>query len=270
MSLQDLAICTEKCQELLAVGLICPSTSDYTAATFVAARTDLAREVLSCRMCVDYRGLNKVTAADKYPKPIADETFKQLHSAHIFLTLGLRQGFNQMPIAEEEKNKIVFYGADGLYEWNHMPFGVRNTSAFFLRTMDAALKEVPAAACYIDGVIVFSEDEEANLSDAVGNFRVYLQGSPFTLETDHQPLLWLMQNQALTRMNARWAMKLQEYKFHIKHRPGKMMQHVDGLSRNAPTARPSVGLILLANEAEGQGLSSEEHQRGAVDVWEDA
>ncbi|CAI7868407.1 unnamed protein product [Closterium sp. NIES-54] len=65
----------------------------------------------------------------------------------------------------------------------------------------------------------------------VTHFRVYLQGRPFTLVTDHQPLTWLMTNQTLTCRNARWAMRLQEYEFTIRHRPGKMLQHVDGLEK---------------------------------------
>ncbi|GJP46957.1 hypothetical protein CLOM_g6194 [Closterium sp. NIES-68] len=68
----------------------------------------------------------------------------------------------------------------------------------------------------------------------VTHFRAYLQGHKFTLVTDHQPLLWLMTNQMLTGRNARWAMRLQEYDFVIKHRAGKTLQHADGLSRNPP------------------------------------
>ncbi|GJP54022.1 hypothetical protein CLOM_g13132 [Closterium sp. NIES-68] len=148
--------------------------------------------------------------------------------------------------------------------------------------MDQVLKAVPATACYIDDVVIFSKIEEEHAEhlkatlDAivatgltchpekckiarrtlayvglekqimfirgeglaavwgVTHFRAYLQGQRFMLVTDHQPLLWLITNQTLTGRNTRWAMRLQEYDFVIKHCSGKTLQHADGLSRNPP------------------------------------
>ncbi|GJP31867.1 hypothetical protein CLOM_g15491 [Closterium sp. NIES-68] len=83
----------------------------------------------------------------RYPTPMADETFDQLQSAQLFSTLDVRQGSNQIPLVEEDRRKTAFHGVDGLYEWNHMLFGLRNASAVFQRTMDAALRGVAAATC---------------------------------------------------------------------------------------------------------------------------
>jgi hypothetical protein len=64
------------------------------------------------------------------------------------------------------------------------------------------------------------------------HFRVYLYGRRFVLLTDHEPLKWLMTNEKLTGMHARWAHILSEYDFEIKHRPGKRSGDADGLLRN--------------------------------------
>ena len=69
----------------------------------------------------------------------------------------------------------------------------------------------------------------------VSHFRVYLYGRHFVLLTDHEPLKWLMTNEKLTGMHARWAHILSEYDFEIKHRPGKRSGDADGLSRNPLT-----------------------------------
>jgi hypothetical protein len=66
----------------------------------------------------------------------------------------------------------------------------------------------------------------------VSHFRVYLYGRRFVLLTDHAPLKWLMTNEKLTGMHARWPHILSEYDFEIKHRPGKRSGDADGLSRN--------------------------------------
>jgi hypothetical protein len=44
----------------------------------------------------------------------------------------------------------------------------------------------------------------------VSHFRVYLYGRRFVLLTDHEPLEWLMTNEKLTGMHARWAHILSE------------------------------------------------------------
>ncbi|CAI7904589.1 unnamed protein product [Closterium sp. NIES-54] len=103
---------------------------------------------------------------------------------------------------------------------------------------------------------------------AITHFRVYLQGRQFELVTDHQPLTWLMTTQALTGRNTRWAMRLQEYDFSIRHRVGKTMQHVDGLSRNPPVHRPTACLVALARELDAEGATRGKGTRPA-DVWED-
>jgi hypothetical protein len=102
----------------------------------------------------------------------------------------------------------------------------------------------------------------------LSHFPVYLYGRRFVLLTDHEPLEWLMTNEKLTGMHARWVHILSEYDFEIKHRPGKRFGDADGVSRNplqdendltdarmdheassVPPVSVSAGLVLLAYEA---------------------
>jgi hypothetical protein len=48
----------------------------------------------SLRMCVDYRGLNKVTKKDRYPLPLISRLLEQLGSAKIFTKIDLRGAYN--------------------------------------------------------------------------------------------------------------------------------------------------------------------------------
>ncbi|CAI7866572.1 unnamed protein product, partial [Closterium sp. NIES-54] len=165
MNAEDAAICKEKCAELLAAGIIRPSESSYAAATVVAVRKDITGKVLAKRICGDFRDLNKITSPDRYPMPTADDIFDKLDGATIFSTLDLRQGFNQIAIKEGDKRKTAFHGVDGLYEYNVMPFGICNAPAVFQRAMDQVLKGIPAAACYIDDVLIFSGSDEQHIQD---------------------------------------------------------------------------------------------------------
>ncbi|CAI7833859.1 unnamed protein product [Closterium sp. NIES-53] len=63
-------------------------------------------------------------------------------------------------------------------------------------------------------------------------------------------------------------MRLQEYEFTIRHRTGKTLQHVDGLSRNPPSSSPTAFLVALAREIDGEGARKKQ-DRGPDDVWED-
>ena len=53
----------------------------------------------------------------------------------------------------------------------------------------------------------------------------------FTLVTDHIALKWLQNAKKPKGICARWVMELQQFKFDIKHRPGKANANADALSR---------------------------------------
>ena len=66
-------------------------------------------------------------------------------------------------------------------------------------------------------------------------FRHYVLGSPFELQTDHESLKWLNSPRSTGKL-ARWAIRLSEFNFTPKYRPGKQHMNVDALSHieNAP------------------------------------
>jgi RNase H-like domain found in reverse transcriptase len=66
---------------------------------------------------------------------------------------------------------------------------------------------------------------------AIETFRPYLYGVKFTIITYHKALKWLLSTRNLTGKLTRYAIKLQEFDFHITHRSGASHGNVDGLSR---------------------------------------
>lgn len=66
---------------------------------------------------------------------------------------------------------------------------------------------------------------------AVEKFRPYIEGIEFTVITDHASLLWLRNLKDPTGRLGRWALRLQPYRFTLKHRKGRFMVVADALSR---------------------------------------
>lgn len=77
-----------------------------------------------------------------------------------------------------------------------------------------------------------TEKECASIVFAVKKLHYYLDGSPFVVMTDHNPLVWLRSNASSNPRLMRWALVLQPYDFKIVHRSGKNNKNADSLSRS--------------------------------------
>lgn len=66
---------------------------------------------------------------------------------------------------------------------------------------------------------------------AIEKFRIYVQGIHFTVYTDHASLIWLNRFKDSNGRLVRWALRLQQYNFTLKHRKGSEMKVPDTLSR---------------------------------------
>lgn len=69
---------------------------------------------------------------------------------------------------------------------------------------------------------------------AIEKLRPYLEGAEFSVITDHASLCWLHNLKDATGRLARWALRLQNYRFKIIHRKGKDHVVPDYLSRSVP------------------------------------
>lgn len=74
------------------------------------------------------------------------------------------------------------------------------------------------------------EKEALAILWACEEFRPYVIGSHFVVETDHESLKWLLEAKAPARL-VRWALRLSEFQFEIRHRKGSQNDNADALSR---------------------------------------
>lgn len=66
----------------------------------------------------------------------------------------------------------------------------------------------------------------------IEKFRSYVEGSHFVVETDHASLIWLQNLNNPSGRLTRWAVKLSQFDFTIKHRKGSSNVVADALSRS--------------------------------------
>ncbi|XP_078694909.1 uncharacterized protein LOC144923898 [Branchiostoma floridae x Branchiostoma belcheri] len=66
---------------------------------------------------------------------------------------------------------------------------------------------------------------------AIEQFRYYVYGRPFTVQSDHKPLTWLGQIRDKNRRLMRWSLNLQGYDITFEHKKGAQNGNADALSR---------------------------------------
>ena len=122
----------------------------------------------SLRLCVDYRRLNSVTEGDSFPLPSIEELLLKVRNSKFFSTLDLKSGYHQVSVAPEDRHKTAFIIGDRLFEYNTLPFGVKNAPSHFSRLMNSILSSIigTAVLIYLDDIVVLGntvEEHAANL-----------------------------------------------------------------------------------------------------------
>ena len=138
-------------QSLLDANIIKPSTSPY-ASPMVLVRKKSGK----LRLCVDYRKVNLRTIGDSYPIPKISDIFSALHGSRYFSCLDLKQGFHQVPMAESSKEITAFVCPFGLFEFERMSQGLKNSPLTFQRLMEKCVGDMNLRELlvYLDDLII--------------------------------------------------------------------------------------------------------------------
>ena len=121
---------------------------------------------------IDFRKVNEITDHDAYPLPMIEDILEHLGNAKFFYAFDLRAGFHHIPMEEESKRFTAFSTPEGHFEFERMPFGLKNAPATFQRMMDNALRGLNGKIfmVYLDDIVVLGSTVEEHNQNLVTLF----------------------------------------------------------------------------------------------------
>jgi len=142
-------------QELLDMGFIHKSTSAM-ASPIVCVLKGRNREN-GVRLCCDYHYLNKYTRGDAYPTPDITDVIHKVGKAQWITSWDTRSGYWQIYVKPEHRWLTAFVTDFGLFEWVHMPFGLKCASNSFMRALQQLLFPLrDFCDSYVDDIATFT------------------------------------------------------------------------------------------------------------------
>ena len=158
----------EEIARLQTDGTIRPSTSAFNSPVLCVKKPDG-----SLRLCIDLRKLNEVIEVNDFPLPRIADILNSLGTAQVFSTLDLKSAFLQLELEESSKKYTAFSCEGTKYEFEKLPFGLRNSPAIFQSLMVTVLNKLLGVVCfcYLDDVIIYSDSELSHLEDLKSVFK---------------------------------------------------------------------------------------------------
>ncbi|GFO02552.1 Pol polyprotein [Plakobranchus ocellatus] len=146
--------------EMEKMGIVRKSNSPWASPLHIVPKPNCG-----WRPCGDYRRLNNSTTPERYLIPHIHDFDAQFEGKTIFPKIHLVRGYHQIPMHPKDIPKTAIITPIGLYEYLHMPFGLKNATQTFQRLMDSVLQGLSCAFVYLDGILVASSSEQQHLQD---------------------------------------------------------------------------------------------------------
>ena len=162
-------IVSEEVDNMLKAGVISPSTSPYSSPIVLVKKKEG-----TTRFCIDFRRVNGLTVPDAAPIPDTELLFTKLSNAQFFTKIDMTKGYWQIPIQQQCRKYTAFQAGSGLYEFNCMPFGLKNAPATFNRMMSKLFGHRTDIVYFFDDVLIYScswSDHVKSFGEILGIFK---------------------------------------------------------------------------------------------------
>ena len=121
--------------------------------------------------------LNRACPKDPFPMPKIDQLVDATYGHPRMSFLDAFQGYHQIALAPEDREKTVFISPNANYHYNVMSFGLKNAGATYQRMMTRMFREKIGCTVevYINDMVVKSKQEPQHVEDLRGVFEVLRQ-----------------------------------------------------------------------------------------------
>ena len=98
---------------------------------------------------------------DSFPLPRIEKLLHRLRGARVFSKLDLRDGYHQIIVKEEARDKTAFLCRYGSYEWQVLPMGLCNAPSTFQRITNQVFWDLldTGVLVYLDDIFIYSRTE---------------------------------------------------------------------------------------------------------------
>ncbi len=144
-------------EELLKYGLIEKSQSNYCFPILMVKKPQKEGQEVKYRMAVDYRALNTFIPLLPVELPRIKEILHKISGHTLYTVLDLKAAFFQIKIQPKDKEKLSFEtGCLGQFSPNRLPFGLKNSGAYFQILMDKVLGDLREQDIYfyLDDLVI--------------------------------------------------------------------------------------------------------------------
>jgi hypothetical protein len=166
--------------DLLKADVIQKSSSPFSAPIMVIPKAQQDEKKAMCenyRIVADYRNLNANLVNDCYPLHNIYDLIDEVANGQVWSVIDLSSGFwNQ--VLDEDSRKYTAFGLPGKghFEFTRAAQGIKTSPASFQRLLDYVIRGIKGCFCYVDDIVVSSQNHEdhlATLREVFRRFRKY-------------------------------------------------------------------------------------------------
>ena len=117
------------------------------------------------------------TVTDSYVVPNLHSLNYKFKGKRVFSRLDLVKGYFQVPVHKDSRAKTAVVTPFGTFQFNFMPFGLKNAGATFQRLMDKIMEGPDFVFLCLGDILISLVDEEKHHHHQRRKIRV-LQGEP--------------------------------------------------------------------------------------------